>query len=635
MSGFIFKNYLTGTAPPTPTTGYVHFFAVDGLLYFVDDAGVIHEVITTGPGTGDLLSTGTVPLTANWDVGAFKITAAQLESDVATGTAPFIVASETVVANLNASLLEGNAAADFAPVVHDHEIDDLLATGITAGYVPVAQGDDSVAWSPPSGMGDLKADGTVPLTANWDVGAFKITAETFESDVATGTAPFTVASTTVVANLNASALEGNAAADFATAAQGGLADTALQSETSHADVLVDGDFGTSGLMKTDGAGTYSIVTDASANWNTAYGWGNHASGGYLTSETSHADVLVDGDFGTAGLMTTDGAGAYSITATATFAAASHNHSWSEITSGTPTTMSGYGISDTKANFNTACSDGTFLFVGDVSSGAFTATSTKITPTTPISLTAASGTEKGLTVSGTVNQSGTASYNMLSIDVTETATGSGSKLPFNINVGGVSRFNVDNAGNIASNVTATTWNWLATQGVRTFGLKFSASGRSTILHAFDTDCVMACNLTPFSRVKAPFAILNNVTDSASSNGVILNQDAFTILAQRNSTNAQTYRIYNTYTDASNYERLSIKGDGKIEHEAAGTGTVSAINIHNKAFTVATLPSGTVGMTARITDGDSGLAWGATAVNSGAGATPYLVWYNGTNWTVMGK
>lgn len=36
--------------------------------------------------------------------------------------------------------------------------------------------------------------------------------------------------------------------------------------------------------------------------------------GYLTSETSHADVLVDGDFGSAGLMTTDGAGNYSITA---------------------------------------------------------------------------------------------------------------------------------------------------------------------------------------------------------------------------------------------------------------------------------------------------------------------------------
>lgn len=38
--------------------------------------------------------------------------------------------------------------------------------------------------------------------------------------------------------------------------------------------------------------------------------------------------------------------------------------WSKVT-GEPTTLSGYGISDTKTNFNTACSDGDFLFVGDV------------------------------------------------------------------------------------------------------------------------------------------------------------------------------------------------------------------------------------------------------------------------------
>jgi hypothetical protein len=38
---------------------------------------------------------------------------------------------------------------------------------------------------------------------------------------------------------------------------------------------------------------------------------------------------------------------------------------------------------------------------------------------------------------------------------------------------------------------------------------------------------------------------------------------------------------------------------------------------------------------ILDGDAGLAWGATAVNSGGGATKYLIWYNGTNWTVVGK
>ena len=59
--------------------------------------------------------------------------------------------------------------------------------------------------STPSGV--LLADGSVPLTANWDAGAFEIRAQTFESDVTTGTAPFVVASTTLVTNLNADQLD--------------------------------------------------------------------------------------------------------------------------------------------------------------------------------------------------------------------------------------------------------------------------------------------------------------------------------------------------------------------------------------------------------------------------------------------
>ncbi len=38
-----------------------------------------------------------------------------------------------------------------------------------------------------------------------------------------------------------------------------------------------------GFLKTNGSGVYSTVTDSSSNWNTAYGWGDHASAGYLTS----------------------------------------------------------------------------------------------------------------------------------------------------------------------------------------------------------------------------------------------------------------------------------------------------------------------------------------------------------------
>src|SRR5690606_22665077 len=47
--------------------------------------------------------------------------------------------------------------------------------------------------------------------------------------------------------------------------------------------IVDGDFSTNGLMLRTGVGTYSTVTNNSTNWDTAYGWGDHASAGYLTS----------------------------------------------------------------------------------------------------------------------------------------------------------------------------------------------------------------------------------------------------------------------------------------------------------------------------------------------------------------
>ena len=56
------------------------------------------------------------------------------------------------------------------------------------------------------------------------------------------------------------------------------------------------------------------------------------------------------------------------------------------------------------------------------------------------------------------------------------------------------------------------------------------------------------------------------------------------------------------------------------------------IHN-GYTVATLPTGVAGMVAYVTDGAAALAWGATV--TGGSTTHYLCWYNGTNWTVVGK
>ena len=66
--------------------------------------------------TDFLLKDGTRELTADWDAGSFKITAEQFESDIATGAAPLIVASTTVVTNLNADLLDGQHGSFYAPV---------------------------------------------------------------------------------------------------------------------------------------------------------------------------------------------------------------------------------------------------------------------------------------------------------------------------------------------------------------------------------------------------------------------------------------------------------------------------------------------------------------------------------------
>lgn len=65
-----------------------------------------------------------------------------------------------------------------------------------------------------------------------------------------------------------------------------------------------------GIIKSDGAGAFSAVSDNSGNWNTAYGWGNHAVVGYLTAETDPSAVLkaiftTNGD-----LLIGSGAGAY-------------------------------------------------------------------------------------------------------------------------------------------------------------------------------------------------------------------------------------------------------------------------------------------------------------------------------------
>jgi hypothetical protein len=89
---------------------------------------------------------------------------------------------------------------------------------------------------------------------------------------------------------------------------------------------------------------------------------------------------------------------------------------------------------------------------------------------------------------------------------------------------------------------------------------------------------------------------------SDNDVFLVRDAANTLAQRNSTAAQTFRIYNTFTDSSNYERLSLSFAtyslsrfAILRAESAGTGSADigvVLGPKGTGAIVGQMPDGTV-------------------------------------------
>lgn len=84
-----------------------------GGTHGLGDLAIHTGTLANAQGPQFALLDGTRPLTANWDAGDFRITAKTLASDVATGTAPLVVASTTAVSNLNADLLDGYEGAAF------------------------------------------------------------------------------------------------------------------------------------------------------------------------------------------------------------------------------------------------------------------------------------------------------------------------------------------------------------------------------------------------------------------------------------------------------------------------------------------------------------------------------------------
>lgn len=153
----------------------------------------------------------------------------------------------------------------------------------------------------------LLGDGSPQLGADLDLNNFDITGI---GDILLDNGNVTLTSGTISAS--GSITGGSIVKSGGTSSQFLKADGSVDSNTyltSLGTAILDGDFSSNGLMKRSGAGTYTVVTDNSGNWDTAYGWGDHGTQGYLTSL---GNAILDSDFSSNGFMKRTGAGTYSV-----------------------------------------------------------------------------------------------------------------------------------------------------------------------------------------------------------------------------------------------------------------------------------------------------------------------------------
>lgn len=179
---------------------------------------------------------------------------------------------------------------------------------------------------------------------------------------------------------------------------------------------------------------------------------------------------------------------------------------------------------------------------------------------------------------------------IKLNVTNTASGSASKL-MDLQVGGTSKFNVAKDGTTSAGSLNISGNIMGGDGQNRLEIGVSNAAR-----------IGLCS----------FGIIGWTNNSSSShtnyNDLYLARDTSNTFAQRNGVNSQTLRIYNTYTDASNFERVSVSFNAPTT--AVFTGTIS-----NGA-------------------GASGTVVNVTAITSGVIATGMVLTGTGVSGTITG-
>lgn len=176
------------------------------------------------------------------------------------------------------------------------------------------------------------------------------------------------------------------------------------------------------------------------------------------------------------------------------------------------------------------------------------------------------------------------------NITNTASGSTSKL-MDLQVGGSSQFKVDKTGTITGSGLSIAGNIMGGDGQNRIDIGASNALRIGI-----------CSSGTIGWTNS------GSSAHVSGNDLYLARDTSNTFAQRNGVNAQTFRLYNTYTDASNFERVSVSFNAPTT--AVFTGTIS-----NGA-------------------GASGTIVNVTSITSGVIATGMVLTGTGVSGTITG-
>lgn len=208
------------------------------------------------------------------------------------------------------------------------------------------------------------------------------------------------------------------------------------------------------------------------------------------------------------------------------------------------------------------------------------------------------------LAATWNTTGTPSA--IKLNVTNTASNANSRL-MDLQVSATSRFAVNRNGSLILGLP-TNLGALPVFNISTaaYNLNYVPAN---VGFEFDLSGVTALSMT---RNSTPVVTVLSLGVGATD--TVLVRDAADALAQRRTTNAQTFRVYNTFTDASNYERTAITSathsGAKYQQllaESAGTGAAN--------LGVVIQPKGTGAFSLHMPDGTAtgGNARGSRAVD----------------------